>query len=50
MLSSALRIVGGLLLAAFVLLLIALRVIFVLALYLLAFGAAYIILWEMGVL
>lgn len=50
MLSSALRIVGGLLLAAFVLLLIALRVIFGLALYIIAFGAAYIILWEMGVL
>jgi hypothetical protein len=48
--STLLRAVGGLLLATFVLALIAFRVIFGLALYVIAFGAAYIILWELGVL
>ena len=41
---------AGLSITAVLFLILALRIVFGLALYIIAFGAAYIILWELGVL
>ena len=44
------NVIGGVLLGCSILLIILLRIAFGVAIYAIAFGAAYIILWELGVL